>query len=142
MHLYPQADVPVVQVALPVGYGPKEVFALGQALGGLRSEGVLVMGTGSMTHNLGEFFGGGREPSPYVLEFSRWVESAVTRGDRVALFNYRELAPHARRAHPTEDHFLPIFFTLGAAGWGGETPLQTDYISREVMYSMLAMDEM
>jgi 4,5-DOPA dioxygenase extradiol len=140
MHLYPQADVPVVQVALPVGYGPKEVFALGQALGGLRSEGVLVMGTGSMTHNLGEFFGGGREPSPYVLEFSRWVESAVTRGDRVALFNYRELAPHARRAHPTEDHFLPIFFTLGAAGWGGETPLQTDYISREVMYSMLAMD--
>ena len=98
------------------------------------------MGTGSMTHNLGEFFGGGREPSPYVLEFSRWVESAVTRGDRVALFNYRELAPHARRAHPTEDHFLPIFFTLGAPGWGGETPLQTDYISREVMYSMLAMD--
>jgi 4,5-DOPA dioxygenase extradiol len=140
VHLYPQADVPVVQVALPVGYGPKEVFALGQALDGLRREGVLVMGTGSMTHNLGEFFGGGREPSPYVLEFSRWVESAVARGDRTALLNYRELAPHAQRAHPSEDHFLPVFFALGAAGWGGEVPLQTDYISREVMYSMLAMD--
>jgi 4,5-DOPA dioxygenase extradiol len=140
MHLYPEAGVPVVQVALPVNYGPKEVLALGQALAGLRAQGILVMGTGSMTHNLGEFFGGGRAPSPYVLEFSRWVESAVTRGDRVALLNYRELAPHARRAHPTEDHFLPIFFTLGAAGWGSETPLQTDYISREVMYSMLAMD--
>ena len=140
MHLYPQASVPVVQVALPVGYGPKEVFAMGQALAGLRAQGVLVVGSGSMTHNLGEFFGGGRAPSPYVLEFSRWVESAVQRGDRTALLNYRELAPHAHRAHPSEDHFLPIFFALGAAGWGGDAPLQTDWISREVMYSMLAMD--
>jgi 4,5-DOPA dioxygenase extradiol len=140
MHLYPQAEVPVVQLALPLGAGPKEVFALGQALSTLRSEGVLLVGTGSMTHNLGEFFGGGREPSPYVLEFSRWVESAVVRGDRTALLDYRELAPHAHRAHPTEDHFLPIFFALGAAGWGGDTPVPTDYISREVMYSMLAMD--
>ena len=140
MHLYPQAGVPVVQVALPVGYGPREVFAMGQALAGLRAQGVLVVGSGSMTHNLGEFFGGGRDPSPYVLEFSRWVESAVLRGDRTALLNYRELAPHAHRAHPSEDHFLPIFFALGAAGWGGDVPLQTDWISREVMYSMLSMD--
>ncbi len=140
MHLYPQAGVPVVQVALPAGYGPKEVFAMGQALAGLRAQGVLVVGSGSMTHNLGEFFGGGREPAPYVLAFSRWVESAVLRGDRTALLNYRELAPHAHRAHPSEDHFLPIFFALGAAGWGGDAPLQTDWISREVMYSMLAMD--
>ncbi len=140
MHLYPQAEVPVVQLALPLGADPEEVFALGQALSALRSQGVLLVGTGSMTHNLGEFFGGGKEPAPYVQEFSRWVESAVMRGDRTALLNYRELAPHARRAHPTEDHFLPVFFALGAAGWGGDTPLQTDYISREVMYSMLAMD--
>jgi 4,5-DOPA dioxygenase extradiol len=140
MHLYPDAGVPVVQVALPVSYGPKEVLALGQALAGLRSQGVLLVGTGSMTHNLGEFFGGGREPSPYVLEFSRWVESAIARGDRAALLDYRELAPHAQRAHPTEDHFLPIFFALGAAGWGGDAPVPADYISREVMYSMLAMD--
>jgi len=140
MHLYPQADVPVVQVALPLGAGPKEVLALGQALSALPGQGVLVMGTGSMTHNLGEFFGGGREPSPYVLEFSRWVESAVVRGDRTALLNYRELAPHAQRAHPSEDHFLPVFFALGAAGWGGEAPVRADYISREVMYGMLAMD--
>jgi 4,5-DOPA dioxygenase extradiol len=140
MHLFPGADVPVVQVALPVGAGPNEVLALGQALAPLRAQGVLVLGTGSMTHNLGEFFGGGREPAPYVLEFSRWVESAIARGDRTALLNYRERAPHAHRAHPTEDHFLPVFFALGAAGWGGETPVASDYISREVMYSMLAMD--
>ena len=140
MHLFPQANVPVVQVALPVGYGPKQVFALGQALSGLREQGVLVIGSGSMTHNLGEFFGGGRATSPYVLEFSRWVESAIVRGDRTALLNYRELAPHAHRAHPSEDHFLPLFFTLGAAQWGGDVPVHADYLSREVMYSMLAMD--
>lgn len=136
MHLFPQADLPVVQVALPVGAGPAEVYALGAALRGLRQEGVLVLGTGSMTHNLSEFFGGAREPAPYVVEFCRWVESAVQRGDLPALLNYRAQAPHAVRAHPSEDHFLPIFFALGAAG----DAARVDYLSREVMYSMLAMD--
>ncbi|MHB1112152.1 MAG: DODA-type extradiol aromatic ring-opening family dioxygenase [Acidovorax defluvii] len=136
MHLFPEADLPVVQVALPVGAGPAEVYALGAALRGLRSQGVLVMGSGSMTHNLAEFFGGAREPAPYVIEFSRWIESALKRGDMKALLNYRSLAPHAERAHPTEDHFLPLFFALGAAG----DDLHANYLSREVMYSMLAMD--
>ena len=136
MHLFPEADLPVVQVALPVGAGPAEVYAMGAALRGLRSQGVLVMGSGSMTHNLAEFFGGEREPAPYVLEFSRWIESALERGDLKALLNYRSQAPHAERAHPTEDLFLPLFFALGAAG----DDLHANYLSREVMYSMLAMD--
>jgi len=136
MHLFPQADVPVVQVALPVGAGPADVYALGAALRGLRSQGVLVAGSGSMTHNLAEFFGGAREPAPYVLEFSRWIEAALQRGDLPALLAYREQAPHAERAHPTDDHFLPLFFALGAAG----DDLHAQYLSREVMYSMLAMD--
>ena len=136
MHLFPQADVPVVQVALPVGAGPAEVYALGAALRSLRSQGVLVVGSGSMTHNLAEFFGGEREPAPYVLEFSRWIESALARGDMKALLNYRSEAPHASRAHPTEDHFLPIFFALGAAG----DDLHANYLSREVMYGILSMD--
>ena len=136
MHLFPEADLPVVQVALPVGAGPAEVYAMGAALRGLRSQGVLVMGSGSMTHNLAEFFGGEREPAPYVLEFSRWIESALERGDLKALLNYRSQAPHAERAHPTDDHFLPLFFALGAAG----DDLHANYLSREVMYSMLAMD--
>ena len=135
-YLFPQADVPVVQVALPVDAGPAQVYALGAALRGLRSQGVLVVGSGSMTHNLAEFFGGEREPAPYVLEFSRWIEAALARGDLAALLDYRNLAPHALRAHPTEDHFLPLFFALGAAG----ADLRANYLSREVMYSMLAMD--
>ena len=136
MHLFPQADLPVVQVALPVGAGPQDVYALGAALRSLRAQGVLVVGSGSMTHNLAEFFGGAREPAPYVIEFSRWIEAALGRGDLPALLAYRSQAPHAERAHPTEDHFLPLFFALGAAG----DDLNAQYLSREVMYSMLAMD--
>ena len=136
MHLFPEADLPVVQVALPAEAGPAEVYAMGAALRGLREQGVLVMGSGSMTHNLREFFGGGHEPAPYVLAFSRWIEAAVVRGDVSALLDYRRQAPDAQRAHPTEEHFLPLFFALGAAGEGW----QADYLSREVMYGMLAMD--
>lgn len=135
-HLFPQADVPVVQVALPVRWGPAEVLAMGWALSGLRERGVLVIGSGSMTHNLAEFFGGAREPAPYVVAFSRWIEAALARGDVAALLDYRAQAPHAARAHPSEDHFLPLFFALGAAGEGA----RPDYLSREVMYGMLAMD--
>ncbi|MFN3376357.1 MAG: dioxygenase [Burkholderiaceae bacterium] len=136
MHLFPQADVPVVQVALPAGARAADVLALGAALQPLRDEGVLVVGTGSMTHNLQELGGAKDAPAPYVTAFSRWVEDAVARGDLAALLDYRCQAPHAARAHPTEDHFLPLFFVLGAAGAGA----RTDYLSREVMYGMLAMD--
>ena len=136
MHLFAQADLPVVQVALPSQAGPAEVYAMGVALRSLRQSGVLVMGSGSMTHNLREFFGGEREPAPYVLEFSRWIEEALLRGDLAALLDYRLRAPHAARAHPTDDHFLPLFFALGAAG----DDLRPDYLSREVMYGVLAMD--
>jgi 4,5-DOPA dioxygenase extradiol len=136
MHLFPKADVPVVQVALPVGWGPAQVYALGAALRGLRAQGVLVVGSGSITHNLAEFRGGAEAVSPYVTEFARWVESALQRGDTPALQDYRSLAPHAHRAHPTDDHFLPIFFAMGAAG----EDARPSYLSREVMYGMLAMD--
>jgi 4,5-DOPA dioxygenase extradiol len=136
MHLYPEADVPVVQVALPARWTPAQVYELGRALRGLREQGVLLMGTGSMTHNLGEFFGSAREAAPYVIEFSRWVEEKMVQGDLASLLNYRTLAPHAERAHPTDEHFLPLFFALGAA----DDDARPDYLSREVMYGMLAMD--
>ncbi len=140
MHLFPQADVPVVQVALPARFGPREVFAMGQALAPLREQGILVVGSGSMTHNLAEFFGGQREAAPYVLEFSRWIETAVTAGSVAPLLDYLHEAPHAQRAHPTDDHFLPIFFALGAGGFNAAQRVPVDYLSREVMYGMLAMD--
>lgn len=144
MHLLPDANVPVVQVALPASAGPRDVYAMGQALRDLREQGVVVVGSGSMTHNLREFFGGRPEleaaPAPYVEAFSRWVEGVLQRGDLEALLDYRAQAPHAVRAHPTDEHFLPIFFALGAAGWGEPGVAAPDYLTREVMYSFLSMD--
>jgi 4,5-DOPA dioxygenase extradiol len=141
MHLFPEADVPVIELALPAGWGPGQVYAMGQALRPLRDRGVLLVGTGSMTHNLSEFFGGEREPAPYVVEFSRWVEAAIQRGDLPALLDYRRQAPAAQRAHPSDDHFLPLFFALGAGGFGaGEVPVRAEYVTKEVMYGILAMD--
>ena len=136
MHLLPEGNLPVFQVSMPYDLTTEQSVLLGRALAPLRAQGVLILASGSMTHNLAEFFGGGREPSPYVLEFSRWIESKLVAGDLDALFNYRAQAPHAQRAHPTDDHFLPLFFALGAAGANA----RPDYLSREVMYSMLAMD--
>lgn len=135
MHLLPQADVPVVQLALPVDADAWAVYALGQALQDLRSQGVLLVGSGSMTHNLREFFGGERQAASYVVEFSRWVEQQVQAGAIDALLDWQQQAPHALRAHPTDEHFLPLYFALGAGA--GSTP---HYLSREVMYGMLAMD--
>ena len=136
MHMFADAHVPVVQVALPQRAGPREVYAMGAALQSLRARGVLLMGSGGMTHNLGEFAGPGVPTAPYVLEFSRWVEAQIAHGDMEALWDYRQRAPHAQRAHPSEDHFLPLFFALGA---GGEAST-AHYLSREVLYGMLAMD--
>jgi 4,5-DOPA dioxygenase extradiol len=91
MHLFPDASVPVVQVALPIGWGPADVYAMGVALQGLRESGVLLVGSGSMTHNLGEFLGGAQAVTPYVTEFSRWIEAMIQNGDIAALLQYREL---------------------------------------------------
>ena len=141
MHLFPQADVPVVQVALPARWAARDVFAMGQALAPLRDEGVLVIGSGSMTHNLAEFFGGERDAAPYVVEFSRWIESAIATHSLQPLLAWDREAPHARRAHPTDEHFLPLFFALGAGGLTDDPQgARADYLSREVMHGMLAMD--
>ena len=136
MHLLPQADVPVVQVALPADADARAVYAIGQALQSLRDQGVLIIGSGSMTHNLREFFGGAHQAADYVVEFSRWIEAHVQAGDTATLLDWRARAPHALRAHPTDEHFLTLYFALGAGGEGAKA----QYLSREVMYGMLAMD--
>jgi 4,5-DOPA dioxygenase extradiol len=136
MHMFADAQVPVLQVALPQRAGPREVYAMGAALQSLRQQGVLLVGSGGMTHNLGEFAGPGVPTAPYVLEFSRWVEGRIAQADLQALCDYRQRAPHALRAHPSEDHFMPLFFALGAGGVGSKA----HYLSREVLYGMLAMD--
>lgn len=115
MHLFPEADVPVVQVSMPRDLDAAGAVALGRALAPLAGEGVLVVGSGSLTHNLYEWRAGADGEAPYAREFTQWVRQAVLAGDRDALAATLERAPHARRAHPTEEHFLPLLVALGAA---------------------------
>jgi len=116
MHLYPEADLPVFQVSLPVSLDGPGAYAYGQALAPLRDEGVLIVGSGSLTHNLYEFRQAGVPQAAYAREFSQWVREAVLAGDTQRLIDTLALAPHAERAHPTTEHFLPLLVALGAAG--------------------------
>lgn len=116
LHMYPEADVPVVQVSVQTPLGPKHHFDLGRALAPLASEGVLIIGSGHMTHNLRERRGEGAAPLPYVKEFQAWVHERVEQKDFDALSDYRARSPGGARAHPTDEHFLPLFVALGAAG--------------------------
>jgi len=113
--MYPDADIPVVQVSLQTGLGPKHHLALGRALAPLAADGVLLIGSGHMTHNLRDRRGDDAAPLAYAREFQSWVDERIRSRDLDALVDYRALAPHGARAHPTEEHFLPLFFALGAA---------------------------
>ncbi|GLQ46840.1 dioxygenase [Dyella lipolytica] len=116
--LYPQADIPVVPLSIQPNLGPAHQYAVGQALAPLREQGVLVIGSGSITHNLHDLRAGYSEEreAPYVRPFIGWIEQKLAAGDVDALLDYRRQAPFAERAHPTDEHLLPLYVALGAAG--------------------------
>ena len=116
LHMYPDATIPVFQVSLQTALGPKHHLALGRALAPLAAEGILVIGSGHMTHNLRDRRADDAAPLEYAREFQSWVNERVRDRDLDTLTDYRSRAPHGARAHPTEEHFLPLFFALGAAG--------------------------
>jgi 4,5-DOPA dioxygenase extradiol len=140
LHMLPGADVPVVQIAIPHTATGRDLHDLGRALAPLRDEGVLIVGSGSFTHNLPEFF---RAPQAsdapvagYVGAFSDWVERALMDGDERLLF-WPQGVPHAARAHPTDEHFLPLFLPWGAALAAG--PARAQALTREVRHGVLSM---
>ena len=136
--MYPDADVPVMQVSLMRGASPATHEKLGQALAQLRHQGVLVIGSGSLTHNLYEFRGQPVDaPAPlWVSEFERWMRERLENDDRAALLDYRNQAPSARENHPTEEHLLPLFVAMGAAGAGAKARL----LHSSFEHGVLAMD--
>jgi 4,5-DOPA dioxygenase extradiol len=136
MLMYPEADIPVVQVALLEGAGAAGHIALGRALAPLRKDGVLVMGSGGYVHNLREIDlhqPDAQEPL-WVREFSDWMHAALKNRNEDDLQNYRSRAPHAVRAQPTEDHFMPLFVAYGA---GGE---KTERLHASTTFGTLRMD--
>lgn len=134
--LYPEADVPVFQVSLPHALDGERALAYGAALAPLRDEGVLIVGSGSLTHNLYEFRGGGADEEAYVQQFVAWIRDAVMQGDLPRLAQALTLAPHAARAHPTAEHFLPLLVAAGAAG--RTAPATT--LDGGTRYGMLSME--
>jgi 4,5-DOPA dioxygenase extradiol len=136
-YLYPAADVPVIPVSLPMNFDAADALRLGKALAPLSAEGILIVGSGSLTHNLSEF----RSASPaddaaYIARFVAWSRKAVTGGDTHALVDYLHSAPDARRAHPSSDHYLPLPFAAGAAQPGTHARV----IDGGVAHGILSMD--
>jgi 4,5-DOPA dioxygenase extradiol len=119
---WPEADIPIFQLAVQPDATPAHHIALGRKLGTLRDEGVLVLGSGSATHNLRRLDRGNPNPvtEPWAQEFDDWVADVLAKGDEQALADYRTIAPHAVMAHPTDEHFLPLHVAYGAAGEGAK----------------------
>lgn len=116
--MFPDADIPVVQLSIQTNNSTRHHYRIGQALAPLRRDGVLIIGSGGATHNLREYgrYAMDSPPVPYAREFDDWLAATIGKGAVEDLLDYRDIAPEARRNHPGEDHFLPIFAPLGAAG--------------------------
>jgi 4,5-DOPA dioxygenase extradiol len=115
LYAYPDAQVPVIQISVQPALGPRHHLSVGKALRPLSQDGVLIVGSGHMTHNLRDWARGGGKPEPYAREFADWVNARLLAHDFDALIDYRSRAPSGVRAHPTDEHFLPLFPALGAA---------------------------
>ena len=136
LHMYPDADIPVIQLSQPASPSPLALLELGQALAPLREQGILIVASGSITHNLYEFRMADKG-EPYAQAFVDWVWQRIEDGELGELLDYRSKAPSAVRAHPTDEHFLPLYFAIGAAGedWRAATRLDGG-----VTYGVLSMD--
>jgi len=132
-HLLPLAQVPVFQVSMPATLTTAQAVELGRALAPLRAQGVVIVASGSMTHNLYEFRQSGTRPESYAQEFAAWVRTAVLAHAVKPLINYRAEAPHAVRAHPTEEHFLPLLVALGAQQDGDDVQILDGGITHGVL---------
>ncbi|MDM8347903.1 class III extradiol ring-cleavage dioxygenase [Pseudomonas sp. sp1636] len=116
--MYPAADIPLVQLSLPSRQGAELQTRIGRALAGLRGQGVLLIGSGSITHNLGEldWHAGPEVIEPWAQGFRDWMVARLAADDETALHDYRQRAPAAVRNHPSDEHLLPLFFARGAGG--------------------------
>lgn len=135
--MYPAADIPVVSISVDPRGDAAAHMRLGSLLAPLRSEGVLVVGSGGFVHNLGELERTADGAAPdWAWGFADWTRSRLVAGDAEALLAWRERAPHASRAHPSVEHFMPLFIALGAAGETAQArPLHSSW-----EYGSLALD--
>ena len=138
--IYPDADIPVVQLSIHSNASPEWHHALGRALEPLRDENVLVIGSGSITHNLRALFSARLPidaPAPaWVTDFTDWIADRMAAGSIDDVLHSVERAPHGHDNHPTPDHILPLFVAMGAGG----APFNAKRLHHSVTYGLLAMD--
>jgi 4,5-DOPA dioxygenase extradiol len=135
-YLSPEARIPAFQLSLPIELDAAGALHLGKVLAPWREQGVAILGSGSLTHNLYEFRQNAANGDSQAQAFTRWVRSAVVQRDRESLVHYRQRAPHAQWAHPTEEHFLPLLVALGAA----RDADAIDVLEGGVTYGVLSME--
>lgn len=123
--MHPAADIPVIQLAVMPQADAAAHYRLGQMLQPLTQDGVLLLASGGLTHNLGDIVFDARDGDalPHIAEFRDWFVAALERHDLPALLDWRHQAPHALRAHPTPEHLLPLYVALGAAGANADVRL-------------------
>jgi 4,5-DOPA dioxygenase extradiol len=133
--MYPDADIPVLQMSMP-DLDPAHLFEVGRRLAPLRDEGTLIVGSGFLTHGLPfihEYFLGKPGAPQWSIDFDQWAAEALDRGDIDELFAFREKAPGMPYAHPTVEHFAPLFVTLGAVAKPEDKP---DYAIEGYFYGL------
>ena len=145
-YMFPAAQVPVLPLGWPPHWSPQQLFALGRALAPLAHEGVLVMGSGSITHNLSRVFASGsdaavdRAASAESTAFRDWFAARAAAGDWQALLDYRSQAPHAALMHPSDEHLLPFFVAAGAAVSTEDSVMTGQRIHASLTFGDLGMD--
>jgi 4,5-DOPA dioxygenase extradiol len=135
LFMLPRADVPVVQLSLPMGWKPAQIYALGRALAPLRREGVLLLGSGGAVHNLSTVVLNSRTVPAWARTFEEWLCEALASWNTEDLFEYWRMAPHGVQSHPSEEHFLPLLFPMGASDEGRSAKV----LHREFMHGTLSM---
>lgn len=135
-YMFPNAEIPIIQLSIPWPMNAKQAIEFGKKLKPLRKQGILIMASGSMTHNLYDVGYNNSQEQSYIQPFVNWVRDAVKYHDLNLMENYRELAPFAKHAHPTEEHFLPLIIALATS----DTTDDITELNGGVTYQALAMD--
>jgi 4,5-DOPA dioxygenase extradiol len=136
VHLYPQADVPVLQISMPSSEGPNGLFEFGRKLAPLRDEGVLIMGSGNITHPMLELrMGFPAETPSWAKDFDEWAATAIRNRNYDSLIDYAAQAPAVRRNNPTADHYLPLLVVAGAASVKDSKP---NFVLEEFEYNLFS----
>jgi 4,5-DOPA dioxygenase extradiol len=144
LHLmYPDADIPVCQMSVLQEQGAAAHIDLGRQLAPLRDEGIMIIGSGTVTHNLRALAMSGRildaPVQPWAQEFAEWIADKIGQGDMDAMAAYRETAPYAQENHPTDEHFLPLSFAMGA-GIDDSGHARGKRVHASIEYGMQSMD--